>query len=87
MATAGINLTQALYADGNDAQALVRCDTALRTSRLGDPVRCPGVVAGPGFLVMWVRNDQHQASPIPDTGRQHASCRRPRRHRTRLSEE
>lgn len=83
------NLTQALYADGNDnTQALVtRCDTALLVRRAwAIPSVALGWLLVTGFLVMWVHNDQHQASPIPDTGHSMRPCRRPRRHGTRLSE-
>lgn len=62
------NLTQALYADGNDnTQALVtRCDTALLVRRAwAIPSVALGWLLVTGFLVMWVHNDQHQGQSYP----------------------
>lgn len=62
------NLTQVLYADGNDnTQALVtRCDTALLVRRAwAIPSVALGWLLVTGFLVMWVHNDQHQGQSYP----------------------
>ncbi len=74
------NLTQApVRRRRNDnTQAPSRPDTALLYVAPGDPVLvAPGWVAGHRALVMWVHNDQHQASPIPDIGHKHASMSPP----------
>ncbi len=76
VAAAGAQRTQALCADGSDnTQALVtRCDTALLGRHWAiRPLPWGGLLVT-GFLLMWVRNDQHQGQSYPGHGM--PPCRR-----------